>query len=225
MSEKEQLSAIVTAAQAATTTQTDLAIALHDYVRDHIAFGFTPYFDAATNPQTLRLRTGHCNPQARLMVGLFRVAGFNARFRPATITNDVLDGAATTPPRLSHVFTEVEMDDRWVRLDSYIIDPALCRAATARLRAESRRIGYGCHVNATGDWDGRSDAYSQVADADMIVELHDPVDDLDRFFQSSAYQHRVGFVSYNLLFAPGRLLPSLAMASLNARLHALRAGK
>lgn len=213
---------IVEAARAKAGEGAPLAIALHNHVRDEIAFGFTPYFDAASSEKTLDLRTGHCNPQARLMVDLFREAGFGARFRPATITNAILSGVAVTPPELSHVFTEVRMDGKWVRLDSYIADPALRSQSVKRLKAEGLDYGYGCHVSATGEWNGRHDSYSQIAGPETIVELHDPFDNLDEFYASANYKHRVGPISYSALFAPWRLFNSAATRVLNRRVESLR---
>jgi transglutaminase-like putative cysteine protease len=117
-----------------------LAIALHNYVRDEIQFGFTPYFDAASPDMTLKLGTGHCNPQAWLMVELFRAAGFQARFRPSTIRNDVLKGLVWTPPILSHVFTEVLVEGSWKRLDSYIADPPFRDAVVRKLAARAPKL-------------------------------------------------------------------------------------
>lgn len=217
-----KVSDIVAATRAKVGEGVPLAIALHNHVRDEIAFGFTPYFDAASSEQTLDLRTGHCNPQACLMVDLFREAGFEARFRPATITNAILKGVAVTPPELSHVFTEVRIDGKWVRLDSYIADPAFRSKSVKRLKLEKLDYGYGCHVSATGEWDGRHDAYSQIAGPETIVELHDPVDNLDEFYASAQYKHRVGPLSYSTLFAPWRLFNSAAMRVLNRRVEGLR---
>ncbi len=223
MSHKQmKLGQIVDDARTRVGTGKPLAIALHDYVRDEIAFGFTPYFDAASSEMTLKLGAGHCNPQARLMVELFRTAGFEARFRPSTITNDILNGVAVTPPQLSHIFTEVRMDNNWVRIDSYIADPPLRRAVVEKLERDNLDYGFGCHRAATGEWDGTHDAFSQIADQDMIVELHDPVEDIETFYRSDDYKHRIGPLNYNLMFAPGRLVPSLAMVSLNRRVNALR---
>ncbi len=217
-----KLDRIVEQAVECTDTKTQLAVALHDYVRDTIAFGFTPFFDAASPTKTLALGVGHCNPQARLMVELFRRAGFSARFQPVTIRDDVLRGAVRAVPQLSHVFTEVKLGGRWVRLDSYIVDPPLRRTAVAKLKAQSRDLGYGCHVTATGDWDGASDCFSQVADPEMIVEVHDPVDDIRTFYASTAYLHRAGPLSFNMMMAPWRIAAPVIMPILNARIEKLR---
>lgn len=214
---------IVDHCRAGAANDRELAIALHDYVRDEIEFGFTPYFDAATPEQTLRLGCGHCNPQAALMVALFREAGFNARFQPATIDGDVLRGLVSAPQRLSHIFTEVELDGRWLRLDSYIADPALRRIAVDRLHRDGRALGYGCHATATGEWDGKSDAFSQVASESMIRALHEPVDDLEAFFASRDYVHRIGPISYNAMLRPMRFAAKLASRVMSAPVRKLRA--
>jgi transglutaminase-like putative cysteine protease len=198
------------------------AIWLHDQVRDHVAFGFTPRFDAAGPEQTWALAVGHCNPQARLMVDLFRRIGLEARFAPVTITNAVLRGVAQTPPRLSHVFTEVSLGGRWIRLDSYIVDPPLRRAAVARLHAEGRTLGYGCHVTATGEWNGEDDAFSQIATSDLVVEEHPPVDDIEDFYRSPAYRHRVGWLRYADLLRPLWPLSSSVARGWNAGVERVR---
>jgi Transglutaminase-like superfamily len=223
VSDMTPLETIVADANQQAKNRRQLAIVLHDHVRDHVKFGFTPYFDAADPLRTLQIGVGHCNPQARLMVALFRAAGFAARFRPVTINNEVLRRAVQTPPLLSHVFTEVQMKKRWVRLDSYIVDTPLRVAAVAKLRQQGWQLGYGCHASATGEWDGESDSFSQVATPDMVLELHSPVDDIEAFYRSSAYKHRLGPVSFSTLMAPSRLLPSTFAKALNTRLEKLRA--
>ena len=199
----------------------ELAVRLHDTVRDRVKFGFTPYFDAASPDVTLRLGVGHCNPQAALMVDLFRAAGFEARFQPVTISNDVLRGVALTPRLLSHVFTEVKINGRWCRLDSYIVDPPLREAAVGQLRAEGRKLGYGCHVEAS-DWDGRSDAFSQIATPDLVLEEHEPVRHIEDFYRSSDYLHAAGGMRYTTLLAPLRAASGATSKLINRPIEELR---
>ncbi|MEL6198859.1 MAG: transglutaminase family protein [Pseudomonadota bacterium] len=218
----QRVQAVVDRCRSRADSPRELAVALHDYVRDEVLFGFTPYFDAATPERTLRLGIGHCNPQATLMIALFRAAGFEARYRPATIGNEIMRGTADTPTRLSHLFTEVNLEGQWLRLDSYIVDPALRRSAIDRLRRDGRALGYGCHATATGKWDGRSNAFSQVATDSMIHELHDAVDDAKTFFASADYRHRVGPLRYNTLLMPTRLITPIAMRAANLRIERMR---
>lgn len=222
MQKHETLQKIVSQARSKTSSKTGLAIELHNYVRDNVLFGFTPYFDVAKPEQTLRLGIGHCNPQAALMVALFREGDIDARFRPSLINNDVLAGVAQTPPLLSHIFTEVRLKDEWVRIDSYIVDPVLRGVATEKLKHAGRELGYGVHVAATGDWDGFESAYSQVATPKMILELYDPVEDINEFYRSTAYKHRVGKISFSVLMSPARSIPKLFSSAMNHRITRLR---
>lgn len=217
-----QLEDVVDNAMATAKSDRQIAVALHDFVRDEIAFGFTPFFDAGSAEQTMKLRVGHCNPQARLMVSLFRLAGLDARFQPVTIKNDVLRGLVTTPPLLSHVYTEVLVDGDWHRLDSYIVDPPLRKAAVMKLRSEGRESGYGCHVSATGSWNGAQDSFSQVATPDMILEEHEAVTDIEEFYRTPEYRHRYGPIRYTTLFAPARLASGWATRLLNTEIERLR---
>lgn len=203
----------------------ELAINLHNFVRDNIAFGFTPYFDHAEPEKTLAMGVGHCNPQANLMAKLFRGAGLKARFKPVTITNDVLRGVAVSPPKLSHIFTEVYLDKKWIRLDSYIVDKPLRQAAVKMLENESRELGYGCHVNSTGNWDGVNDSFSQIAGPHLIIEEHEPVEDIHDFYASKDYLHKLGPFSFSNMFAVGRLFNSASMSILNRKVQRLRKTK
>lgn len=222
MTNKKSIQAVVCNAKSKTNNQLEIAIALHNYVRDNVLFGFTPYFDVAEPSETLNLGLGHCNPQAKLMVALFREANIPARFRPATINNEVLRGAVRTPNKLSHVFTEVFLNEKWLRLDSYIVDPRLRRHVVERLKQDDKLLGYGTHVTATGEWDGQSDAYSQVATPDMILELHEPVETIEEFYQSSNYLHRTLNIPFNTLMAPARLYKTTFSKLMNYRIERLR---
>lgn len=211
------------AEQAELTASSDrhLLVLLHDLVRDRVQFGFTPFFDSAEPATTFDLGVGHSIPQARLFVELLRREGFEARYAPVTITHELLHGVVRSKLRLSHVFTEVRVDGAWQRLDSYVVDPPLRRAAVERLRARKRRVGYGCHVDAS-DWDATGDAFSQIAEDRLIAAEHDPVDDLEDFFRSPDYQHRTGPVRYSSLLTPLRLVSDRVIADWNSGVEAVR---
>ena len=50
---------------------------------------------------------------------------------------------------------------RWIKVDSYIVDPGLFKAAQERLESEGRDFGYGVHRAGRMHWDGRRDSFSQ----------------------------------------------------------------
>jgi len=175
----------------------DRALALFRFVRDEIAFGFTPDFDLATPSATLVHRRGHCNPKAALFASLSSSVQLEVRVRFFTITNDVLRGVFTqgTPERLSHAVVEVKLGGAFVPLDGYVTDKALFEVARARLSREGRPLGYGAHRDGDVEWDGRTSCWSQLADRPaMALAEHGCFTDLAEFYASDAYAQRMSLL-------------------------------
>ncbi|MEM9488822.1 MAG: transglutaminase-like domain-containing protein [Myxococcota bacterium] len=208
-------------------TERERAVAIHDFVRDRVRFGFTRHFDLASPDQTLTAGLGHCNPQAQLFVALLGAVDISARLHFVTIDNRILDGCF--PPgrgpgdRLSHAFSEVRLGGRWVRTDSYIADPQLAAAARPRLRAAGKTMGHGVHVHGTGQWDGRSDAFSQFADPAMALADHGTFSSVAEFAATRHYRHRIGPIKMTtaLRWLPGWLTRPL-ITRINRRIDQLR---
>lgn len=138
------------------------AVALHDYVRDRIAFGWDRRFDDTTAAEVLEARVGFCNSKATLFVALLRAVGLEARVQVVDLHRDLLLGLIRPPQRyVDHAYTEVRLDGRWLGTDSYVVDRPVHAAAVARCRGEGRAMGYGVHVAGTTTWDGTRDAFSQ----------------------------------------------------------------
>lgn len=160
---------IVQSLSASTGSSRELAVALHNFVRDEIPFGFTHRFDLATPEHTLQQGRGHCTPKTNLLVHLLRQAGFeDATVVSVPILNTVFDnleerGRNSFPGMVHHSFTEVTVDGRPCRFDSYVIDKPLFQAAQAKILSEENGapLGYAIHRDGTCEWDGRSDAFSQ----------------------------------------------------------------
>ena len=186
-------------------TEREKAIALHDYVRDNIKFGFNRYFDLSKPNHTLELAIGHCNPKGELMVALFREAGLEAHHHFVVLPKDIIKGVIPPgmrwliPSELSHCYTEVKVEGTWCKIDSYILDGPLLRASRAKLSEENRIIGYGTHAHSTNHWDGSSDAFSQF-DKDMMLQDHGPVDDLRTYYRSDRYRNKFLGVRLNAFF-------------------------
>ncbi|MEM1448895.1 MAG: transglutaminase-like domain-containing protein [Planctomycetota bacterium] len=141
------------------------AVRLHDFVRDEVRFGFQPRFYAVRASEVLAGGVGYCNTKSSLFIALLRAAGVPARARFVEIDAGILRGIVDPGTAyVDHSFTEVWLNERWVRTDSYIVDPALAESARARLAAEGRAFGYGVHVDGTGSWDGFEDAYGQCVE-------------------------------------------------------------
>lgn len=194
------------------------AIAIHDFVRDEIPFGWAGAFYDQSASRVLQRRIGYCNTKSTLIVAMFRAAGIPARQHFVDISASVLDGLIDPGTSyVDHSFVEVSLAGKWIRIDSYIVDLPLAKAARAKLRQEGRNLGYGVHVNGVSVWDGRSDAFSQFVN-DGSVELttrdYGVHDDVGAFYADS----QVHF-SFS---GPARLLfPPFAWRA-NARAERLR---
>jgi hypothetical protein len=139
-------------------------VAVHDWVRDNIAFGFEGGFAHCTASQTLAARRGFCNTQATLMCALLRAAGIPARPHFVSINAAVLAGLnmRSGSDWLDHSYTEVWLDGRWVATDSYIPDPPLWAAAQALLEAHpDLDMGWGISRAGRNTWDGVTPSFSQ----------------------------------------------------------------
>ena len=207
-----------------TATEREKAIALHDYVRENVKFGFNKYFDAAQPDYTLAFGQGHCNPKSRLMVALFRAVGLEGHQHFVVIPKEILKGAILAsrfwmiPAELSHSYVEVKVEGTWCAIDSYIVDTALLRAAQARLAKEGRSLGYGVRADSTNVWDGQSNAFSQF-DQGMMIEDHGRVDDLEAYFRTRKYRNKVLGLRFNTMF---KLMGNSGAAADNSHIEGIR---
>lgn len=226
MSDHSTVSEVVEEVTSGTEGARERAVALHDFVRDRITFGFNRYFDAAEPDDTLACGVGHCNPKSRLLLGLFRTAGLEAYQHFVVIPKDILKGALPAsrywmiPAEVSHSFVEVKLEGYWCRVDSHIVDTPLLRAAQARLAREGRPLGYGVRADSTNVWDGRNDAFSQF-DETMLIEDHGRVEDLDAYFQSPRYRGKILGLRFNTMF---QWMGDVGVNPMNAQIDRIRQG-
>eukprot|EP00243_Klebsormidium_subtile_P007538 TRINITY_DN3356_c0_g1_i3.p1 TRINITY_DN3356_c0_g1~~TRINITY_DN3356_c0_g1_i3.p1 ORF type:complete len:248 (-),score=28.36 TRINITY_DN3356_c0_g1_i3:146-889(-) len=194
-------------------TPVEKAVRIHDYVRE-IPFGFTAWFDAASPTQTVKANRGHCNPKSALFVELLRETGLEARQHVVNIDNRILRGCFSAPPPspITHTYSEVKLNDRWVKTDSYIVDTPHFGAAKARfsrLAKEGETLGYGVHANGTNEWDGIEDAFSQFADIKgMLIEDMGVVGDWRDVVRKEGYANKAGGLGVSTWLLPARLFPA-----------------
>ncbi|UTH72493.1 transglutaminase family protein [Chromobacterium sp. IIBBL 290-4] len=165
--------------QALPVDDREYCVALHDFVRERIQFGFTSGFETVTPLRTLALGRGHCNAQADLLCALLREAGFEAALRFVALDKRVLRHAVPLPvwlclpQRLFHAVTRLRLDGGWRHIDSYIFDRRGFERQRQRLFLAGLPQGYGLGRAAVCEWDGRGDAFSQAIAADLRPD--DPV--------------------------------------------------
>jgi transglutaminase-like putative cysteine protease len=200
------------------------AIALHDYVREKVKFGFNKYFDASTPDYTLAYGLGHCIPKSRLMVALFNMLGLEAYQHFVAIPKDILKGAIPSSQywmigtRISHSFVDVNVEETWCEIDSFIVDTPLLKGGTAKLVSEGRTFGYGVRTGSVNTWDGMSNAFSQF-DWDMMLEDHGRVDNPEAFFGNKKYRNVVLGMKFNTIF---KLMGEFGVSPINTNIESIR---
>ena len=121
------------------------------FVRDDIRFEFPlrwSEWDRVRASRVIDSGFGYCNTKATLMVALCRACGISARVHYGLISADVMRGIFPgfsfpfLPKSGPHSWTEVEVEGTWKRIDSYINDEALFKAARSRLGESGRTMGY-----------------------------------------------------------------------------------
>ena len=138
------------------------AQALHNFVRDEIKFGFSKNFYNETAVETLKIKKGFCITKTMLFVALLHAAKIQARPVFVDITSTILDGIIDTGTSyVDHAYTEVFINDRWIKTDSYIVDKKLFLNALRKLNAENKLLGYGIHRDGSYEWDAINDSFSQ----------------------------------------------------------------
>jgi len=209
---------------AETTTEREKAVGLHDYVREHVKFGFNKHFDATPPEYALACGYGHCNPKSRLLMALFRAAGMESYQHFVVIPKDILKGAIPAsrywmiPAELSHSYVDVKVDGRWCAIDSHIVDTPLLQGAQARLTREGRSLGYGVRSDSSNVWDGQSDAFSQF-DERFMIEDHGRVEDVEAYFRDKRYRNTFLGLRFNTMF---KLMGEGGVAPMNAHIDKIR---
>jgi transglutaminase-like putative cysteine protease len=195
------------------------ALACFQYVRA-MPFGCIADSVGTSAVGVLNSGRGDCHTKSTLMIALLRSLGIPARMRFVTMKPDFLHGIADLGGSpIEHAYTEVLLDEQWLGLDSYVVDPKLAVAAKTRLRIEQRKLGYGMHREGTIHWDGKTNAFGQFTTDDPdSMPLHDwgAFDDPYQFYSSVAY------VRQRLSLA-GRLKWMVGARVVNRRVNVLRA--
>lgn len=192
------------------------------FVRDEITFGFPTKGDLVPASETLQTGIGQCNTKATLLLALCRASGIAARIHFSLISKDIQRGFFTgiafwlMPQNISHAWIEVEIDNEWRRIDSFINDMPLHMAAKQELARRGWTVGFSLALTegeTSADLDIDVESFEQMA---AVTGDHGVWDDPADYYASPLYRNRPGLLrllSYRLLI--GRV---------NRRVEALRLG-
>jgi Transglutaminase-like superfamily len=170
-------------------SQLKAAILIHDWVRDEIAFGIPSGFYESTATEVLDAKVGYCNTKVTLFQSLLRAVAIPTRMRMVDLSAQVLQGLFDPGSSyVDHAITEVFLENRWVKVDSYVVDSRLVAAARKKLDATKNLAGFGIHRNGQGQWDGRSDNFVQYMNDESITNYvlkdHGVFSDVLDFYQT-----------------------------------------
>jgi len=120
------------------------------------------------------------------------------------ISKHILDNIVDTRTEyVDHSYTEVFLDNKWIKVDSYVVDTQLFNNSMKKLSKENKILGYGIHKDATNIWDGEHDAFSQyvLADAKNIsTKEYGVFGDVKEFYQKAPNTWNKANTIQNLVF-------------------------
>lgn len=163
------------------------ALKIFLFVRDGIKFGFNRKFYDMKASEVFEARRGFCNNKSTLFVSMLRCVGIPARQVFVDIDKKILEGITSPPtPYVDHTYSEVYLNNKWIKVDSYIVDNELFRNAKLKLLKSNTNLGYGVHKEGVNTWDGENDAFSQfyLPDAGNIsTKTYGSYADIDEFYK------------------------------------------
>lgn len=193
------------------------------FVRDEIAFGFPVKGDFVPASETIETGVGQCNTKATLLLALCRTSGIPARIHFSLISKDIQRGFFSgiaywlMPQNISHSWIEVEIEGKWRRIDSFINDTPLHKAAEDELARRGWKIGFSLALSnghASADLNIDEEAFEQMA---AVTDDHGVWDDPGDYFASPLYQNRPGLLRM--------LAYRLMIGSVNGKVERLRSGQ
>ena len=158
--------------------------AVYDFVRNEIAFGYNAG-DELPASAVMADGIGQCNTKATLLMALMRAVGIACRFHGFTIDKALQRGAITgvayqlAPASILHSWVEVLFEDRWVRLEGFILDKPYLSALQAEFAdVEGSFCGFGVATTSLLspmiDWRGQ-DTFIQKEGINQDFGVYDGV--------------------------------------------------
>lgn len=163
--------------------------AVYAFVRDEIRFGYNRSDDLPAS-RVLADGLGQCNTKTTLLMALLRGAGIRCRFHGATIDKSLQRGVvngvfyAIAPQQILHSWAEVQVGERWVRLEGVILDATYLEELRARFPGSKAFLGYGAGTDDLQrpevEWNGTDTAIQMTGVSEDLGVFDDP----DAFYRA-----------------------------------------
>lgn len=141
----------------------------YEFVRDEVVFGYN-HDDAIPASRVLSDGYGQCNTKGTLLMALFRALGLRCRLHGFTIHKALQRGVVPeavypiVPDEILHSWVEVEIQDRWVVLEGFILDTPFLTSLQTAFADQDSLCGYGAGTDCLSAppvaWSG-GDTYIQ----------------------------------------------------------------
>jgi hypothetical protein len=118
------------------------------FVRDEILFGFPPKWDEVKASETLAYKLGYCNTKATLLLALSKAIDIPARVHTGHIDIEIMRGVFPSflfpfmPSSGGHTWVEINIDDEWKPIDSYINDKPFYEGALEMLLNSGKKTAF-----------------------------------------------------------------------------------
>ncbi|MGD8814660.1 MAG: transglutaminase family protein [Anaerolineales bacterium] len=188
-------------------TRLDKIESLFTFVRDKIRFGFPQKWDEVKASETLQYQLGYCNTKATLLHALCRATGVPARIHTGLIDIQIMWGVFPSlvfpflPSAGGHSWVEINIEDEWKPVDSYINDKPFYDGALKKLQ-ESGKITAFSISRAKGESSCEFNFGERgFVHMGAVLEDHGPWDDYSDYMSSDKYfrMNRIQLMAYPLL--------------------------
>lgn len=174
----------------------DRVLAVYNYVRDEIAFGYN-LSDDITAAAVLRDGYGQCNTKSTLFMALLRSVGVPCRAHGFFVDKLMQKGAMKgfyyrqAPKKIVHSWVEIFYNGAWLNLEGFILDMKYLNKLQDKFKAcDGSFCGYGVAIsnfkNPPVEWN-ENDTYIQ---RDKIVQDLGVYDTPDELF--AAHRQNIG---------------------------------
>jgi len=168
------------------------------FVRDEIKFCFPKEGDFVKASETVRTKRGQCNTKGTLFLALCKAVGIPARLHFSLISKEIQKGFFSgwgywlIPNRISHSWIEVNVDNKWHRIDAYINDKELHEAAAKELDERGWKTGFsisksGIEPKPSCDFRLGVEQFEQMA---AVTDDHGVWDEPSEYYASKGYKNR-----------------------------------
>lgn len=177
------------------------------FVRDEIKFGFPQKWDEVKASETLQYGIGYCNTKATLFLALCKAADIPAQIHTGLIDIEIMRGVFPSfafpflPGSGGHSWMEIDIENEWKPIDSYINDKTFYEGALKRLQKSRKPNAFSISIakgESSCEFNFGEKGFVHMG---AVLEDHGTWDDYSEYISSEKYSsmNRVQLTAYPLI--------------------------